>query len=102
MKKLPQSTWTFPLKFNQHGHVPTECLDSKKISLTQKKLYPDLFVRQQARTILPLLSLLPALPWGGGGIASWGEPVQTPKKVPAGAVGHRWRSGSGPRNDLFM
>lgn len=56
MKKLPQSTWTFPLKFNQRGNVPIECLDSKKIKLTKKKLYPDLFVRQQARTILPLLS----------------------------------------------
>lgn len=36
MKKSPQSIWTFPLKFNQHGRVPTECLDSKKLRLTKK------------------------------------------------------------------
>lgn len=86
MKNLPQSTWTFPLKFNQHGHVPIECLDSKKISLTKKKLYPDLFVRQQARIILPLLSLLPAL-LQGGGIAAWDEPVQTPRNSPCRCCG---------------
>lgn len=86
MKKLPQSIWTFPLKFNQHGHVPIECLDSKKISLTKKELYPDLFVRQQARTILPVLSVLPALPRGGG-VAAWGEPVHTPRVSPGSAAG---------------
>lgn len=86
IKKLPQSTWTFPLKFNQHGYVPIECLDSKKISLTEKKLYPDLFVREQARIILPLLSLLPSLPQGGG-IAVWDEPVQTPRISPCRCCG---------------
>lgn len=99
MKKLPQSTWTFPLKFNQHGHVPIECLDSKKISLTKKKIVSRSVWREQAEIILPLLSL--ALPQGGG-IAAWDEPVQTPRKTHAGAVGHRWRSGTGPRGHLFM
>jgi len=34
LRKSPESIRTFPLKFNQHGHVPTECLGSKKSSLT--------------------------------------------------------------------
>lgn len=38
MKKSPPSIWTFPLNFNQHGHFPTERLDSKKISLTKNKI----------------------------------------------------------------
>lgn len=103
MKKLPQSIWTFPLKFNQHGHVPIECLDSKKISLTKKELYPDLFVRQQARTILPVLSVLPALPRGGG-IAAGDEPVHTPRISPGSAGGTGGGVGqlSGPAQPSFV